>query len=47
MRCHLVNKEEFMDLFGIWTEEDEPQFSETIKDFEPLRPEDSGFRLWL
>jgi hypothetical protein len=34
------NQEEFLDLFGIWTEEDEKHFFEAIKDLEQIHPED-------
>lgn len=34
------NREEFLDLFGIWTEEDEKQFFEAIKDMETVHPHD-------
>jgi plasmid stability protein len=34
------NKEEFMDLHGIWTEDDEKSFFEAIKDLEHIHPED-------
>jgi hypothetical protein len=34
------NREEFLDLFGIWTEENEKSFFEAIKDLEYLHPED-------
>jgi hypothetical protein len=33
-------RDEFLDLFGIWTEEDEKQFFEAIKDLEQIHPED-------
>jgi len=34
------NQEEFLDLFGIWTEEEGKQFFEAIKDLETVHPED-------
>ena len=34
------NREEFLDLFGIWTEEEGKQFFEAIKDLETVHPED-------
>jgi len=34
------NQEEFLDLFGIWTEDDEKRFFEAIKDLEQIHPED-------
>jgi hypothetical protein len=34
------NREEFLDLFAIWTEEDEKHFFEAIKDLEQIHPED-------
>ena len=34
------NREEFLDLFGIWTEDDEKRFFEAIKDLEHIHPED-------
>jgi len=34
------NREEFLDLFGIWTENDERSFFEAIKDLEHILPED-------
>ena len=34
------NREEFLDLFGVWTEEERKQFSEAIKDLETVHPED-------
>lgn len=34
------NREEFLDLFGIWTEDDEKSFFEAIKDLEHVHPED-------
>jgi ferritin-like protein len=34
------SREEFMDLSGIWTEDDEKQFFEAIKDLEQIHPED-------
>ena len=34
------NREEFLDLFSIWTEDDEKIFFEAIKDLEHIHPED-------
>jgi len=34
------NREEFLDLFGVWTEEERKQFSEAIKDLETVHPEE-------
>ena len=34
------NREEFQDLFGVWTEDDEKHFFEAIEDLERLHPED-------
>jgi len=34
------NREEFIDLCGIWTEDDEKDFFEAIKDLEQVHPED-------
>ena len=34
------NREEFLDLFGIWTEDQEKRFFERIKDLEQIHPED-------
>jgi hypothetical protein len=34
------NREEFLDLFGIWTGEEEKGFFEAIKDLEQIHPED-------
>lgn len=34
------NQEEYLDLFGIWTEDDEKSFFEAIKDLEQVHPED-------
>jgi hypothetical protein len=34
------NREEFLDLFSIWTEDDEKIFFEAIKDLEQIHPED-------
>ncbi len=34
------NREEFLDLFGIWKEDDENRFFEAIKDLEKIYPED-------
>lgn len=34
------HRDEFVDLFGIWTENDEKQFLEVIKDLEVVHSED-------
>ncbi len=34
------HREEFLDLFGVWTEADERQFEEAIRDLEAVRAED-------
>jgi hypothetical protein len=34
------HRDEFLDLFGVWTEDDEKQFLEAIKDLEAVHPED-------
>jgi len=34
------NREEFIDLYGIWTENDEKRFLDAIKDLEQVHPED-------
>jgi hypothetical protein len=34
------HRDEFLDLFGVWTEDDEEQFLETVKDLEVVHPED-------
>jgi hypothetical protein len=34
------HRNEFLDLFGIWTEADEKQFLEAIQDLEAVRPEE-------
>jgi plasmid stability protein len=34
------HREEFLDLFGVWTEADEKQFLEAVKDLEAVHPED-------
>ncbi|MDH5385985.1 MAG: hypothetical protein OEY18_14885 [Candidatus Aminicenantes bacterium] len=34
------NREEFLDLFGVWTEDEGKQFFEAIKDLETVHPED-------
>ncbi len=34
------NREQFLDLFGIWAEDDEKTFFEAIKDLEQIHPED-------
>jgi hypothetical protein len=39
-RDNTDNREEFMDLSGIWTEDEEKQFFEAIKDLEQIHPED-------
>jgi hypothetical protein len=39
-RDKMDNREEFMDLFGMWTKDDEKQFFEAIKDLEQIHPED-------
>ena len=39
-RDKMDNREEFMDLFGIWTKDDEKQFFVAIKDLEQIHPED-------
>ena len=33
-------REEFMDLFGSWTDEDAREFKEAVKDFERIDPGD-------
>jgi hypothetical protein len=33
-------REEFLDLFGVWTDDDEKCFSEAIRDLEAISPED-------
>lgn len=35
-----VHREEFLDLFGVWTEADELQFEESVRDLEAVHPED-------
>ena len=34
------HRDEFLDLFGVWTEDDEEQFLETVKDLEAVHSED-------
>ncbi len=34
------HRDEFLDLFGVWTEDDERQFLEAIQDLEKVHPED-------
>jgi hypothetical protein len=34
------HREEFLELFGVWTEADERQFGESVKDLEAVRAED-------
>jgi hypothetical protein len=34
------HRDEFLDLFGVWTEADEKQFREAVKDLEVVHPED-------
>ncbi len=34
------HREEFLDLFGVWTEADERQFEEAVRDLETVRAED-------
>ena len=34
------NREEFLDLFGVWSETEAKSFFETIKDLEQIYPED-------
>jgi len=34
------HRDEFFDLFGVWTEGDEEQFLEAVKDLEGVHPED-------
>jgi hypothetical protein len=34
------NRDEFIDLFGLWTEDDEKGFSEAIQDLETAHPTD-------
>jgi hypothetical protein len=34
------NREEFLDLSGIWTEEEEIHFFQSVKDLEQIHPED-------
>jgi hypothetical protein len=34
------HRDDFLDLFGVWTAADEKQFLETVQDLEAVRPED-------
>ena len=34
------HRDEFLDLFGVWTEADERQFEESVRDLEAVRAED-------
>jgi hypothetical protein len=34
------HRDDFLDLFGVWTETDERQFLEAVKDLEGVHPED-------
>jgi len=34
------HRDEFLDLFGVWTEEDEKQFLEAVQDLETVHPGD-------
>jgi hypothetical protein len=34
------HRDEFLDLFGVWTEADEKQFRQAVKDLEAVQPED-------
>ena len=34
------HREEFLDLFGVWTEADEKEFVAAARDFETVHPED-------
>ncbi len=34
------HRDEFLDLFGVWTEDDEEQFLEIVKDLEAIHSED-------
>jgi len=34
------NREDFIDFFGIWTKDDEKNFTEAIKDLETVNPVD-------
>jgi len=34
------NKNDFLDLFGVWSEEDVREFDNAVKDFETINPED-------
>jgi hypothetical protein len=34
------HRDEFLDLFDVWTEADEKQFQEAVRDLEAVHPED-------
>jgi hypothetical protein len=34
------HRDEFLDLFGVWTEADEKRFLEAVRDLEAVHPED-------
>jgi hypothetical protein len=34
------NRTEFLDFFGVWTEDEEKSFQEAIRDLETVNPED-------
>ena len=34
------HREEFLELFGVWTEADEKEFLDALRDFEAVDPED-------
>jgi len=34
------HRDEFIDLFGVWTADDEERFLEAVKDMETVHPED-------
>ena len=34
------HRAEFLDLFGVWTEDDEKRFLEAVRDLEGVHPED-------
>lgn len=34
------HRQEFLELFGVWTEADEKEFMEALQDFEAINPED-------
>jgi hypothetical protein len=34
------HREEFLDLFGLWTEDDEKEFRDALRDFEAVDPKD-------